>query len=108
MDTKKILNDPIKAGKIVDNGKLCTKKLIEKPTIENLFSLSQTFAEKTGLLDINVQKAINAANKYGMASMCMLGNSLFAIGKTNELKSILSNFGEVYVSSVDEIGTRFL
>jgi len=108
MDTKKVLNDPIKSNKIINYGKLCTKKLIEKPSVENFFSLSKTFAEKTGLLDSSVQKAMNAANKYGMASMCMLGNSLFAVGKTNELKNVLSNFGKVYICSVDEFGPRFL
>jgi len=108
MDTKRILSDPIKSNKIMNYGKLCTKKLIEKPSVENFFSLSKTFAEKTGLLDSSVQKAMNAANKYGMASMCMLGNSLFAVGKTNELKNVLSKFGKVYICSVDEYGPRFL
>jgi len=106
--TKKILNDTTKLNKIVNYGKLCTKKLLEKPSIENLFSLSQTFSKKTDLVDYNVLKAINVANKYGMSSMCMLGNSLFAIGKTNELKEILSTFGKVYVCKVDEYGTRLL
>lgn len=108
MDTKRVLNDPIKSNKIMNYGKLCTKKLIEKPSVENFFSLSKTFAEKTGLLESSVQKAMDAANKYGMASMCMLGNSLFAVGKTNELKSVLSRFGKVYICSVDEYGPRFL
>ncbi len=108
LETKKILNDSNKSNRIVNYGKLCTKKILEKPSIENLFYLSKMFAEKTGLVDSFVLKAINEANKFGMASMCMLGNSVFAIGKTDELKKVLSNFGKVYVCSVDEYGARIL
>ena len=108
IDTKKTLSDSIKASKIVEYGKYCTKKLLENPSIEHLFSLSQTFTKKTELADKRVLDAINAANQFGMASMCMLGNSVFAIGKTNELCKTLSSFGKVYMCSVDEFGARVL
>jgi pantoate kinase len=108
LETRKILSDSSKINKIVDYGKYCTKKLLENPTIENLFSLSYSFAKKTDLLEKRTQEAIDAANKFGMASMCMLGNSVFAIGKTDELCKTLSLFGKVYVCSVDENGARVL
>ena len=108
LDTKKILSDSSKANKIVDYGKYCTKKLLEKPSIENFFLLSQTFAKKTDLADKRVLEAIDAANQYGMASMCMLGSSVFAIGKTDELSNTLSQFGKTYICSVDECGARIL
>ena len=108
LDTRKILEDPQKTTKVVDYGKYCTKKILEKPSVENLFSLSQTFTKKTGLADKNILEAIDMANKFGMASMCMLGNSVFAIGKTNDLTKILSPFGKVFVCSVDEGGARIL
>jgi pantoate kinase len=108
LDTKKILSDSIKATKIADYGKYCTKKLLENPSIENFFSLSQTFARKTDLADGRVIEAIDAANKFGMASMCMLGSSVFAIGKTDKLCNVLSSFGKTYVCSVDECGARVL
>jgi len=108
LETRKILSDTSRAAKIVDYGKYCTKKLLEKPSIENLFTLSYTFAKKTNLLEKRTQEAIDAANKFGMASMCMLGNSVFAIGKTNELCKTLSLFGKVYVCSIDDVGARIL
>ena len=108
IDTKKTLSDSSKASKIVEYGKYCTKKLLENPSVEHLFSLSQTFTKKTELADKRVLEAINAANQLGMASMCMLGNSVFAIGKTNELCKTLSSFGKVYMCSVDEFGARVL
>jgi pantoate kinase len=108
IDTKKILLDSSKANKIIDYGKYCTKKLIENPSIENLFLLSQTFTQKTGLADKRVLEAIDTANQFGMASMCMLGNSVFAIGNTDKLCRSLSSFGKVYVCCVDEYGARVL
>ena len=108
LDTKKILSDSAKTNKIVDYGKYCTKKLLENPSIENFFSLSQTFTKKTNLADKSVLDAIDAANKFGMASMCMLGSSVFAIGKTDELCKSLLSFGKLYVCSVDEYGARVL
>ena len=108
LETRRILFDSLKAGKIIEYGKYCTKKLLENPSIENFFSLSQTFAKKTNLAEKRTIDAIDAANQLGMASMCMLGNSVFAIGKTNELCKTLSLFGKIYVCSVDECGARIL
>ena len=108
LDTKQILSNSTKASKIVDYGKYCTKKLLENPSIENFFSLSQTFTKKTALANKRVLEAIDAANQFGMASMCMLGSSVFAIGKTDELCKSLSSYGELYICSVDECGARVL
>ena len=108
IETKKILSDPAKINEIASYGRYCTKKILEKPSIENLFSLSQTFTKKTGLADEKVLEAIDAANHYGMASMCMLGNSVFAIGDTEALCKTLTAFGKVYVCSVDQCGARVL
>jgi pantoate kinase len=108
LDTKKILEDTGKTSKIIDYGKYCTNKILQKPSVENLFSLSQTFTKNTNLADEKVHNAIKAANKFGLASMCMLGNSIFAMGKTDELCNVLSSFGKIYVCSVDECGARIL
>jgi pantoate kinase len=108
LDTKKILQDQTRTMNIVNYGKYCIKKILEKPSIENLFFLSQTFTKKTKLADKKVLNAIDNANQYGMASMCMLGNSVFAMGKTDELCKILSPFGKVFICCVDELGARIL
>ena len=73
-----------------------------------LFSLSQVFTKKTNLAEKKVLEAIKASSKYGMASMCMLGNSVFTLGETEKLCKILSSFGKVFVCNVDEYGARVL
>jgi pantoate kinase len=66
------------------------------------------FTIKTGLGEKKVLEAIESANHYGMASMCMLGNSVFAIGNTNKLFETLSSFGKTYICSVSDSGVFLL
>ncbi len=103
-----ILSCVLLEKKISEHGKYCVKKLLEKPSVENLFYLSQFFTKKINLADKLVIEAIEAANHFGMASMCMLGNSVFAFGKTAELSKTLSSFGRTFVCYVDECGARIL
>jgi len=107
-DTKKILLDSNKSSDIKNYGRYCTKKLLDTPSVKRLFFLSQVFTKKTNLAEKRVLEAIEASNGYGMASMCMLGNSVFAIGETDKLCKTLASFGEVFVCSVDERGARVL
>ncbi len=108
MQTKKILTDSTKIDEIASYGRYCTKKLLGKPSLEHLFSLGLDFTKKIGLADMTVLHAIESVNRYGMASMCMLGNSVFAIGNTPMLCKILSSFGTVFCCSIDEEGARVL
>ena len=108
IDTKKILSDPAKLSNIATYGRYCTKKLLENPSIENFFSLSETFAKKTGLADRRILDAVESIKKFGMGSMCMLGNSVFAFGDTKKLYKTLSKFGKTFVCNTDEKGARIL
>jgi len=106
--TKDILKDEGMADKISEAGKKCMGEIIASPTIENFFSLSRKFAEETGLMNEKVEKAVKETCRYGMASMCMLGNSIFAMGDTKKIARVLSKYGKVYTCTVDEKGARIL
>jgi pantoate kinase len=108
METKKILSNPKKLAEIASYGRYCTKKILDKPSIEQLFILGQEFTKKIGLADKKVLEAIQIANQYGMASMCMLGNSVFAVGQTQKLCKILEAFGKIYVCSISTQGSYIL
>ncbi|MBN2065970.1 MAG: GHMP kinase [Candidatus Thermoplasmatota archaeon] len=108
IDTRKILSDASRMNDIVSYGKYCTKKLLENPSLKNLFSLSYLFTTKTGLATDRVLQAIEAANHVGMASMCMLGNAVFAMGETDNLVRTLSVFGKVCTCASDTVGTRLV
>lgn len=108
IETTSVLSDPNRVHEIAAYGRYCTKKLLEKPSLEHLFSLALRFTKKIGLAEPQVLQAIEAANTQGLASMCMLGNSVFAIGKTPQLCKILSDFGKVYCCTTDMDGARLL
>jgi pantoate kinase len=108
IDTKKILNDQDKLKVITKYGNFCTNKIIESPTIDNLFLLSKLFTEKTKLASKKVIEAIKIADEFGNASMCMLGNSIFAIGKTNLICNKLKSYGKIFICNIDKYGTRLL
>ena len=84
------------------------EKIIEEKTVENMMALSLQFAAKTKLMSFEVNKAVAEANKHGMASMAMLGNSVFAIGDTKKLVEVLKPYGEIIVCGVDEQGVRMI
>jgi pantoate kinase len=60
----------------------------------------------TGLADEKRRKIVDIANNFGRASMCMIGNSIFAVGDSESLAQVLSNFGRVYRAKVDTQGAR--
>jgi len=108
IETKEVLSDVRKIRKIESAGRMCMKKLLEKPSIESLFSLGMEFSKKTGLASDRILEAIEAVNLYGMGSMCMLGNSVFAYGNTEMIQKILATYGKVWVCQVHECGADII
>jgi pantoate kinase len=108
MDTKKILLDSERMKKVVNCGRICTLKLLRSPTVENLFTISQYFTKKTNLASERVIQAIEAASEFGMSSMCMLGNSIFAMGQTDKLCKKLKSYGKVFICTIDKHGARIV
>jgi len=108
IDTRKILVDKNLGVRIGEYGRLCTKKILENPSVDNFFQLSKEFAFKTNLADEKIKKVIVETENFGLASMCMLGNSIFAVGKTQALCKLLSKHGKVYLCLIDEGGARVL
>ncbi len=104
--TKDILTDPVKREAINRSGSEKVGQLLREPTLSKLMELSAQFATETGLARREVLGAMNAASKLGSASMSMLGNSVFAVGDIVGLTTVLSEFGEVWVTKVDTRGAR--
>lgn len=102
IETKAILNDPLKRERINYYGRECLRRFIANPEIDNLVELSYEFALRTGLMSQDVKDAVDACRDFGRASMSMLGNSVFAVGETEELISILREFGDVFQCTIGE------
>jgi pantoate kinase len=108
IETKKILSDVKKLHQLESYGHSCMKKLLEKPSIEHLFFLAWEFTQKSGLASERVLEAVEAVNQYGMASMCMLGNSVFAIGNIPVIQKLLAPYGKVWVCPIHQDGAGII
>ncbi|HEC76271.1 MAG TPA: hypothetical protein ENI33_03290 [Thermoplasmatales archaeon] len=103
--TKEILNSRI-VDKINEVGKECIKDFMKNKSLENFFEISLKFSFETGLADEKMKNLLKKANKIGMAGMCMLGNSIFAI-YSEKMKKFLSKY-EHYECFIDNEGARIL
>jgi pantoate kinase len=106
ISTKEIITDEEHKRRITKAGFQCLLQLQKDPNIEKMMQLSYEFSRITGLLTEDMDRAIKAANEVGMASMSMLGESIFALGDTEKLKNALSKFGDVFVCEIDSQGMR--
>ena len=106
--TSDMLKDVELAQRVNRGGAGRVSQLLGRPTVDDLMRLASSFALETGLASERVIAAMEAASAAGAASMVMLGNSVFAIGRTEELVDILSAFGETRSCGVDSVGVRVL
>ncbi len=108
LSTKSIITNPNHRKKINEFGRRCLSQLILRPKLWELMWLSLAFAKGTDLMSKDVEEAVLAARKHGLASMSMLGNSIFALGDSKGLVSELESYGKVYVCKVNRKGARII
>ncbi len=105
ISTKAILSHDIKTKSINKAGKLRLKELLKKPTMENFFRQSCSFAKEIELMSPQVSDAIESVEAAGgLASQAMLGDTVFAINDNGAL----SEFGEVHTSRISHAGAHLL
>lgn len=110
MSKPKILTDPARRSAINRAGKDCVDKMSRNPTLDNLLALSRGFAGRCGLMTKDVERALKALDRFGKASMSMIGSSVFAHGEdlgaiTRALKKFTD---ETYICHIDNKGARIL
>jgi len=94
---------------INETGGRCVDLLMQEPTLENFFHLSNEFMQGSGLSTPEVRRAVWEAKKWGWASQAMIGNSIFATGPDLDLMTeALSEYGQTFRCSVDVKGPRLL
>ncbi len=103
ISTREVLSDEKAMNEINSAGKACLKELLAKPTLEEFMRLSRRFTFKIGIASnwaLDAIEAVEAAG--GMASMIMLGDSVFAIGGGEAL----AEFGKVGSTNVSHRGAN--
>lgn len=108
MLTKSVLTNATKAKAINKSGSRKVDQLLRAPSIYRLMELSAQFTQESGLASRKILEVMSAASKLGIASMSMLGNSVFAVGDTAGLLSVLSSYGDTYTCRVDTAGPRLV
>jgi len=108
ISTPDILNNSSIQKRIQSLGKQCTDLIIKNPTMEQFFTLSEKFTRKSLLSSKKILDIIDILKPFGMCSMCMLGNAVFAVGQTDEIMKILSKYGNVQHCHVDQQGVRLI
>jgi pantoate kinase len=106
--TRNILRDPGKVAAINRVGGHLVDEFAQGPTLDRLFDLGNRFAEDAGLVSRTVLEVVRASRMFGRAAMAMLGNSIFAIGNTEQLATLYRKFGTLQRCEVASVGARVL
>lgn len=105
ISTSSVLDDKKTMERINILGQRALKALLKRPGLEHFMSLSRDFAFETGLVSPGAANAIEAVEAAGgMASMAMLGDTVFALGDG----SALIEFGPVGSSRIGTTGAHNL
>lgn len=90
---------------INEAGREAMKALMRKPALETFMRASQEFSLQSELISDTCKDAIEAVDAEGkVASMAMLGETVFVIGDSEAL----SEFGEVKESRIADAGARII
>ncbi len=103
ISTKEVLSDQKTMQEINRAGEAALKDLLKRPTLKEFMLLSRRFTSQIGLASDWALDAIEAVEAVGgMASMIMLGDSVFAIGGGESLKE----FGVVGTTTISQRGAN--
>ncbi|MEM2976463.1 MAG: GHMP kinase [Thermoplasmata archaeon] len=108
--TKEVLRDPTRRRAVNRAGSRCFTEFLKKPSLESFFELSLNFVHRTGLVSrasLELARAVSAKG-VGLASVSMIGNSVFAVGDTDALVEMMRGRGDVFISGVDLAGARLV
>ena len=105
ISTSLVLDDKKTMERINVLGQRALKAMLKRPGVEHFMSLSRDFAFETGLVSPGAADAIEAVEASGgLASMTMLGDTVFALGDG----SALMEFGPVGSSRIGTVGAHIL
>ncbi|HID19645.1 MAG TPA: hypothetical protein EYP28_01705 [Methanophagales archaeon] len=92
-------------GRINEYGREAMKELMRMPTLENFMLVSRKFSLQIEIISDKCQDAIEAVDAEGkVASVAMLGDTVFVIGDSEALKA----FGEVKESRLSNAGAKII
>lgn len=102
--TREVLRDVGVMKRVNAAGERAVKEILRRPTLGEFMRLSRRFTYETELASSWAMDAIEAVESAGgMASMIMLGDSVFAVGG-DECREALRHFGDVIETEIVQRG----
>jgi len=108
MSTKSILTDKQHVQHISKIGSFCTDKVMQSPSVETIMKYSYYFTEKSGLAPTKILRILKRIKDDYLASMCMLGHSIFVLDYNEEIVQLLSKEATIIKTTVDTKGARII
>lgn len=109
IDTSTVILNEQKVKGINAAGERCIREFSDHQDVHELVRLSSDFMRTSGLMTDQIKRVVKSIGDKNIASMCMVGNSVFATGPDMEaLAKILSRYGAVFKTRVDMDGPRSL
>ncbi|RLG38378.1 MAG: hypothetical protein DRN91_02830 [Candidatus Alkanophagales archaeon] len=105
LPTKEVLDDEDAKRRINEAGRRAMRDLMQAPSLENFMRLSKRFAYETGLVSERGKDAIEAVEAAGgLASVAMLGDTVFAVGLAGDGRRVLGTLPENIYECLLEFG----
>lgn len=104
--TKRILTDPNHRRDIKAAGASALKKFREAPGLRSFADVSKEFSIETHLASDRISRIYREVERLSLVGQCMLGGSVFAFGRSHDVKTRLSRWGRVVSTKVEFNGAR--
>ena len=102
LETGNVLSDRGAMKKITASGTECVNRYVSGPSEKLFYELSSQFSKNIGLESKKVKRALSVLRENGhMASMCMLGNSIFTNADEDQVCEVLGDVNVIQCASSD-------
>lgn len=106
--TKKVLADPEQRRRIKETGREALRRFWDAPSLRSFADTSREFSLSTRLASDRIARVYRETERLAYVSQCMLGGSVFAFGRSAEVRQRLAKYGPVFATRIDREGARLL
>lgn len=106
--TKRVLSDPEHRLRIKHAGHEALERFWAAPSLRSFADTSRDFSLASRLAGERIARIYRETERLAYVSQCMLGGSVFAFGRSPEVRQRLSKYGPVFATKIDREGARLL
>ena len=109
LHTGSVLSDPVARKRLEAASLPRLEALFEPPDLDELLEAGWGFSQEAGLAGRAVRRMVEVCAPYGRASQVMLGNSIYAVGDLEAMRTALEAEGFASRETrIDNLGVRLL